>query len=146
MISNQVLQNTLDGLKSISRTDFYITDMEGKVMASTFSENVCAQEDVLAFATSQADSQVIKGYQFFKIYDDHQLEYVLVINRAGDDVYTLGKLVVFQIQGLLTAYKERFKKDNFIKNLLLDNLLLVDIHNPVSYTHLDVYKRQLFMR
>ena len=36
MISNQVLQNTLDGLKSISRTDFYITDMEGKVMASTF--------------------------------------------------------------------------------------------------------------
>ena len=137
MISNQVLQNTLDGLKSISRTDFYITDMEGKVMASTFSENVCAQEEVLAFANSQADSQVIKGYQFFKIYDDHQLEYVLVINSAGDDVYTLGKLVVFQIQGLLTAYKERFNKDNFIKNLLLDNLLLVDIYNRAKKLHIE---------
>ena len=143
MISNQVLQNTLDGLKSISRIDFYITDMEGKVMASTFSENVCAQEEVLAFANSQADSQVIKGYQFFKIYDDHQLEYVLVINSAGDDVYTLGKLVVFQIQGLLTAYKERFNKDNFIKNLLLDNLLLVDIHNRAKKLHVEVDVRRV---
>ena len=41
----------------------------------------------------------------------------------------IGKLVVFQIQNLLVAYKERFDKDNFIKNLLLDNLLLVDIYN-----------------
>ena len=32
-----------------------------------------------------------------------------------------------EIQNLLVAYKERFDKDNFIKNLLLDNLLLVDI-------------------
>ena len=86
---------------------------------------------------------MIKGYQFFKIYDDHQLEYVLVINSAGDDVYTLGKLVVFQIQGLLTAYKERFNKDNFIKNLLLDNLLLVDIHNRAKKLHIEVDVRRV---
>ena len=143
MISNQVLQNTLDGLKSISRTDLCITDVEGKVLASTFSENVCTQEEVLAFVNSQADSQVIKGYQFFKIYDDHQLEYVLVILDAGEDVYTLGKLVVFQIQSLLTAYKERFNKDNFIKNLLLDNLLLVDIHNRAKKLHIEVDVRRV---
>ena len=105
MISNQVLQNTLDGLRSITRTDLCITDTEGKVLASTFSETVCTEDEVLAFAQSQADSQVIKGYQYFKVHDDHQLEYILVINSAGEDVYTLGKLVVFQIQSLLTAYE-----------------------------------------
>ena len=36
----------------------------------------------------------------------------------------IGKIAAFQIQSLLVAYKERFDKDNFIKNLLLDNLLL----------------------
>ena len=41
----------------------------------------------------------------------------------------LGKVAAFQIHSLLVAYKERFDKDNFIKNLLLDNLLLVDIYN-----------------
>ena len=34
MISNQILQNTLDGLKGISRTDFCVTDMDGKVPVS----------------------------------------------------------------------------------------------------------------
>lgn len=38
MISNQVLQNTLEGLKEISRTEFCVLDTEGKVLASTFAD------------------------------------------------------------------------------------------------------------
>ena len=43
MISNQVLQSTLDGLKLISRVDMCIIDSEGLVAASTFenAENFC---------------------------------------------------------------------------------------------------------
>ena len=37
---------------------------------------------------------------------------------------------------LLVAYKERFDKDNFIKNLLLDNLLLVDIYSRSKKLHI----------
>ena len=63
---------------------------------------------------------------FFKVFDEHQMEYVLLAYGDSDDVYMVGKIASFQIQNLLIAYKERFDKDNFIKNLLLDNLLLVD--------------------
>ena len=38
MISNQVLQDTVDGIKSISRTDLCIMDTEGKPVASTISD------------------------------------------------------------------------------------------------------------
>ena len=34
MISNQILQTTLDGLKGITRIDLCICDTEGKVLAS----------------------------------------------------------------------------------------------------------------
>ena len=85
----------------------------------------------------------MRGNQYFKIYDNHQLEYILIMDSTADDAYTLGKLVVFQIQGLLTAYKERFNKDNFIKNLLLDNLLLVDIHNRAKKLHIEVDVRRV---
>ena len=104
-------------------------DIDGKVLASTFSENGDYENAVLSFVASPADSQVIQGYQFFKIFDEHQLEYILLANGGNDDVYMIGKIAAFQIQNLLVAYKERFDKDNFIKNLLLDNLLLVDIYN-----------------
>ncbi|MGN0291245.1 MAG: PucR family transcriptional regulator, partial [Lachnospiraceae bacterium] len=49
----------------------------------------------------------------------------------------------FQIQNLLVAYKERFDKDNFIKNLLLDNLLLVDIYNRAKKLHIDTEVRRV---
>lgn len=143
MISNQILQNTIEGLKGITRIDLCVMDIDGKVLASTFPENGDYENAVLSFVASPADSQVIQGYQFFKIFDEHQLEYILLANGGNDDVYMIGKIAAFQIQNLLVAYKERFDKDNFIKNLLLDNLLLVDIYNRAKKLHIDTDVRRV---
>ena len=143
MISNQILQNTIDGLKEITRIDLCVMDTDGKTLATTFSGQVNYEEAVMAFASSPADSQVIQGCQFFKIFDEHQLEYILLANGGSDDVYMVGKLAAFQIQSLLIAYKERFDKDNFVKNLLLDNLLLVDIYNRAKKLHIDTEARRV---
>ena len=146
MISNQILQTTLDGLKAITRIDLGICDTEGKVLASTFTDAEESESSILVFMNSPADSQVIQGYQFFKVFDGHQLEYTLLAKGASDDVYMVGKLAAFQIQNLLVAYKERFDKDNFIKNLLLDNLLLVDIYNRAKKLHIETdVKRVVFI-
>ena len=91
MISNQILQTNIEGLKGITRVDLSICDTEGKVLASTFTGAEEYESAILTFVDSPADSQVIQGYQFFKVFDEHQLE-------------------------------------------------------SVSYTHLDVYKRQAIMR
>ena len=143
MISNQILQNTIDGLKGITRIDLCIIDVEGKVLAATFPEADQYVEPAQAFVESPADSQVVNGCQFFKVFDDHQLEYILLANGDRDDVYMVGKIASFQIQNLLVAYKERFDKDNFIKNLLLDNLLLVDIYNRAKKLHIDTDVRRV---
>ncbi len=135
MISNQILQNTIDGLKSIARVDLCVMDADGKEVAST-ADMGSSSKAVEAFAVSPADSQEIQGYQYFKIFDEQQLEYVLVAGGTGEDVYMVGKMAAFQIQNLLVAYKERFDKDNFIKNLLLDNLLLVDIYSRSKKLHI----------
>jgi len=143
MISNQILQNTIEGLKTISRIDLCIMDIEGKILVSTFPDPVSSSTEILSFVESPADSQVVKGYQFFKVYDEHQLEYVLIVGGGSEDIYMVGKLAAFQIENLLVAYKERFDKDNFIKNLLLDNLLLVDIYNRAKKLHIEVNVRRV---
>ena len=143
MISNQILQNTIDGLKGIARVDFCVLDTEGKELAATFDSPQDRSDAVLSFVESPADSQVIQGCQFFKIFDEQRLEYVLLADGDTEDVYMLGKIAAFQIQSLLVAYKERFDKDNFIKNLLLDNLLLVDIYNRAKKLHIDTEVRRV---
>ena len=143
MISNQILQNTIEGLKGITRIDFCVMDTDGRSLASTFAEQENYEDEIVSFVESPADSQVVQGYQFFKIFDEHQLEYILLANGGSDDVYMVGKIAAFQIQNLLVAYKERFDKDNFIKNLLLDNLLLVDIYNRAKKLHIDTEVRRV---
>ncbi|MBR1567507.1 MAG: helix-turn-helix domain-containing protein [Lachnospiraceae bacterium] len=143
MISNQILQDTIEGIKSITRVDLCVMDTEGKILASTLRDADEYEKAVLAFVDSPAESQVLQGYQFFKVFDDNQLEYVILAKGENDDVYMIGKMVAFQVQNLLVAYKERFDKDNFIKNLLLDNLLLVDIYNRAKKLHIDTDVRRI---
>lgn len=146
MISNQILQNTIDGLKNITKTDLCVIDVEGKILAATFSDTDKFIAPAQSFAASPADSQVVGGCQFFKVFDEHQLEYILIAYGDSDDAYMIGKIASFQIQNLLVAYKERFDKDNFIKNLLLDNLLLVDIYNRAKKLHIETeVKRVVFI-
>lgn len=55
----------------------------------------------------------------------------------------LGRVAVSQIQNLIVAYKERFDRNNFFQNLLLDNLLLVDIYNRAKKLHIEAAVRRV---
>ena len=143
MISSQVLQNAIDELRAITRIDLCIMDLEGRLVVTTFADNDIAGDTVQLFADSAADRQVIQGYHFFKIFDERTVEYVLIAKGSSEDAYMIGKVAVCEIQNLIVAYKERFDKNNFIQNLLLDNLLLVDIYNRAKKLHIETEARRV---
>lgn len=146
MVSSQVLQKTIDELRGITRIDLCVFGIDGQMIATTFNHVEPNAQHVREFANSPADSQVLQGYHFFKIYDDHCVEFVLVTNGASEDAYMIGKIAVSQIQNLIIAYKERLDKSNFIQNLLLDNLLLVDMYNRAKKLRIEAdVRRVVFM-
>ena len=144
MISNQILQSTIEGLKNISRADMAIMDMDGKEIAATCDMRSYAG-GCIEFVNSAAHSQELQGCRYFKIFDEGQLEYILVIKGIGEENYMIGKMVAFQIESLMIAYRERFDKDNFVKNLLLDNLLLVDIYSRCKKLRMATEKNRTVM-
>lgn len=145
MISNQILQKSLDELRAITRIDLCVLDVDGKTAAATFSAEDMPLDDIQEFVDSMADSQVIQGYHFFKIFDDQMVEYVLVARGSSEDAYMIGRVAVCQIQNLLVAYKERLDKSNFIQNLILDNLLLVDVYNRAKKLHISVEAKRIVL-
>lgn len=146
MISGQVIQNSIDDLKSITKVDLGVFDLEGQTVAATFDLEGLTTELIHNFAISPADSQVIGDRHLLKIYDEDDLQYILVAKGSSDDVYMIGRIAVSQMQGLITAYKERFDRNNFFQNLLLDNLLLVDIYNRAKKLHVEVVQpRAVFL-
>ena len=138
MISNPIIQSSIEDLRTITRIDLCVLDTEGSLVASTFDMQNISKEVLDAFVASLAESQSLQGYHFFKLYDEEQVGYILLSKGTGEDAYMIGKVAVCQLQGLIVAYKERFDKNNFVQNLLLDNLLLVDIYSQAKKLHVSI--------
>lgn len=144
MITAQVIQSCLDDLKTITKVDLAVVDIEGVMVAKNsdrFEQNV---EFVTEFAASPAGSQVLQGCQYLKIYDEEDPVYVLLCGDSSEE-YMIGKIAVSNIQNLITAYKERFDRNNFFQNLILDNLLLVDIYNRAKKLHIEIQKPRVVL-
>ena len=138
MITGQIIQTSIDELKAITKVDLGVYDLNGSEVASTMERDDITTDLITGFVASPADSQVIGVHHLLKIRDEGELLYVLVARGMTDDVYMVGKIAVSQIQNLIIAYKERFDRNNFFQNLLLDNLLLVDIYNRAKKLHVEV--------
>ena len=138
MITSSVIQNCIDDLHTITKIDFCVYDPEGLKIASTFDSSDITGEFIYSFAVSPADSQVIGAHHLLKIHDEEETAYILVAKGMSEDVYMVAKICVSQIQALIIAYKERFDRNNFFQNLMLDNLLLVDIYNRAKKLHIEV--------
>ena len=136
MISSQILQGAIDELRAITRIDLGLYDTEGRVVATTFQNEDISSDIIQQFAESVADSQVMQGCHFFKIFNEQVIEYVLISKGSNEDAGMIGKVAVSEIENLTVAYRERYDKNNFIQNLLLDNLLLVDMYNRAKKLHI----------
>ena len=143
MITGQIIQTSIDELKAITKVDLGVYDLNGSEVASTMEKDDITTDLITGFVASPADSQVIGVHHLLKIRDEGDLLYVLVARGMTDDVYMVGKIAVSQIQNLVIAYKERFDRNNFFQNLLLDNLLLVDIYNRAKKLHIDTEVRRV---
>lgn len=137
MISSQVIRSSIEELKTISKVDLCVWDLEGKVVATTFEAEEITPALIEGFVNSPADSQVIGLHHLLKVLDEDEVLFVLDAKGSSEEAYMLGKIAVSQLQHLIIAYKERYDRNNFFQNLLLDNMLLVDIYNRAKKLHIE---------
>ena len=114
LVSSQVLQKTLDELRNITRIDLCVTNTDGVLLVTTFPETAIDAESIRSFVLSAADSQIVQEYHYFKVYDNQNVEYILISKGSSDDAY-----------------------------MILDNLLLVDVYNRAKKLRIDTDVRRV---
>ncbi len=143
MLSNQIIQKSLDELKAVTKVDLEVYDLEGSRLAGTVSRYNEEAHIVRIFAQSAAQTQEMENKWFMKILDEDRDMYVLIAYGDQQYTYPVAKIAVNQLQALMIAYKEKFDRNNFFQNLILDNLLLVDIYNRAKKLHLEVEAKRI---
>lgn len=126
----QAMQRTIRDASVITGKNLVLYDCEGGRVTGAILEKDIDPEEIRSFYNSSADKLESNGEHLFKIYDDGEPYYVLMIQGFdSNNIYMLGNLVAAQLQNIIKIYREKESKLSFIQNLLMDNLLQVDIFN-----------------
>lgn len=145
MISNHKIQTALEEINEISKINLALYTEKGKLVAATFEPEQSMEQAVVSFADSMAESQMLAGCHFFKVMVENELEYVLLTKSAAEDAYLVGRLAVCQIRNLAAAYMEQFDRNNFMQNILLGNMLVVDMYNKAQKLHIEQAERVVYV-
>ncbi len=145
MIANHKIQAALEEIKEISKIDLALYSDKGKLVAVTFETESDMEDAVVSFASSMAESQMLSGCHFFKVIVDGEVEYILLTKSSAEDAYMVGRLAVCQIRNLASAYMEQFDRNNFMQNILLGNMLVVDMYNKAQKLHIEQAERVVYV-
>lgn len=145
MLSNHRIQAALEEIKDISRIEMAVYSEEGKLLAATFEQKENFEAIVVDFVASMAESQSFADSHLFKVIVEDEIAYVLLAKSPTEEAYMVGKLAVCQVRHLVEAYREQFDRNNFMQNILLGNMLVVDMYNKARKFHIEQTERVVFV-
>ena len=129
VLTNQSLTEAMEGIYQASGVPVAVYDLGTLEMIAVGSFDPAGRDEAVSLlADSRNESLVHENNLYEKVSDQGRPEYILITEGTGERSKLVSKMACGQLTGLLVAYRERFDRDTFIKNLLLDNMLLVDIY------------------
>lgn len=137
MVSNQIIQKALVEIATITNVNAAIYGNDGNQIAAKGDMSGIDDKDVVSFIVSGDASSSGSRFYFNRICQDGETEYISAVKKDSDNALMASGLLKVQFEGFLQVYRERMDKDSFIKNLLLDNLLQIDIFNRSRKLHIE---------
>ena len=125
----QLMQNCLDDWTRITSLSFCLTDLEGNICCSSDSTLIPDQEILKDFAQSSLLCQSDTKHCLYRISDDREARYLLVIRGEHACLPTLGELAVCQVESLLKALTVKTDKNRFFQGVLLGEYSVSELLN-----------------
>ncbi|MBO5551426.1 MAG: helix-turn-helix domain-containing protein [Lachnospiraceae bacterium] len=129
MITNQVIQKSLDELKEITGVDLAVMELNGAQAAATYPTDDISSVTIRSFIDSEVSDDLNGQHHFYRVVDDGVTNYVLIVKGTDEKSEMIGRVALSEMTALSAAYKEKFDKNAFFQNLIMDNMLVVDIYS-----------------
>lgn len=132
----QALQKCLNDWHSISQLDFCLIDSEDQIFISTCSRKLPSASRLEGFRSGNALSVAYSSCTLYKIQENSDGNYILIVWGSIEDTAVIGQLAVCQVESLFAAYAEKNDKNTFMQNLLLGTISSVDAFNRAKKMHI----------
>ncbi len=130
VISEQVLKSTVKGIKELTSADICLSDEKGVTIASSFNPDVDFLNGVIAFLSSDKLISEKDDMCFIREkYPGEKTGFVVSVRGRDTDIVQIARMAVFQFKQLFEAYDSKTLINDFINNLLLNNILPTNVES-----------------
>jgi carbohydrate diacid regulator len=124
-----LFQNLVQQVKHLIDIEIGVIDETGLILASS-NEQKLGDTNPAAKEVAKSKEQVVfvEGIAYQKIFIKNKLEFIAYIASCDEDSIKILALFSINVANIRAYNEEKFDKNNFIKNIITDNILPGDIH------------------
>ncbi|MDD4124469.1 MAG: helix-turn-helix domain-containing protein [Eubacteriales bacterium] len=128
-MSNKLFQGLIYQMKDSTDRMIGVVDDKGAVVAcSSLSHIGEIKNDIIEEISYTFDTISLNGYTYKAIGSHTRAEYIVFAEGTDEVSKSLASIISVSLTNLKTLYDEKYDKANFIKNIILDNILPGDIY------------------
>ena len=138
MIS-KAFQNIIGQMSEVFPKKFGIADSHGLVLASNGHEPTGDIIDNLTAVASNSDKLLFKdGYTVRAISNKPYTEYMVYVEGTDEISKYCCNSIVVAASNVRHYYDEKYDKNNFMQNIIFDNILPFDLHQKARELHVEI--------
>ena len=144
-MANRVFQNVVYQMKDAVDRVVGVIDETGTVIScSELGQIGEVREGVAAVRQTAGDAFVRDGYAYHQFSNAKHNDYAVFVEGTDTTAEQFAAMLSISLQSIKQYHDEKFDKTNFIKNVVLDNILPGDIYDVVSVLFPDKQKDFVF--
>lgn len=146
-LSVKLYQSLINQVKDIIDDEFGIMDDAGLIWACS-NEKTNGENNPLAIEVMRSKEPfvILEGQSFLKVYIKNKLEFIAFIKSQDKENYKYLSLISINAINMKSYYEEKYDKLNFLKGIIMDNILPGDITLRAKELHLaNNVKRVVFL-
>ena len=134
-MSNRLFQGLIKQMKDAAGRELGVIDDTGAVISA--SELGRIGEVIPNAAPIFADNEIhiIDGYTYLSFKSHVQTDYAVFVEGIDEEAVKFAGLCCVSLETIKQYYDEKFDRSNFIKNVILDNILPGDIYVQARELH-----------
>jgi carbohydrate diacid regulator len=129
-MSTRLFQGVIHQMKDAVDRVIGVMDENGSVVACSELEKIGDKmEEVVDELTYASDVIVVNGYTFRPIGTNAKWEYIVFVEGEDKKADNTAQLIAISLSNIKQFYDEKYDKNSFIKNIMLDNILQSDVYS-----------------
>ncbi|MCX7710190.1 MAG: helix-turn-helix domain-containing protein [Clostridia bacterium] len=132
----KMLQDYVTQVRETTGIHIGIADETGNILASADEARFEKTYPFLKeFIGSETKEAVYSGISFQKVFNRNKVDYVVLADFQSEESSKLLSIISINILGMKAGYDEKYDKNIFIKNIMLDELVHGDIAARAKELH-----------